>query len=446
MEASCRPTLCSWVCKPNQRAHAVTSTFDLARGLIDTVIHEQQDRSVFRFVWRRNASVGRVMNRGEFIRGWRTDAGLSVEKVAGLAGVSAAALEGVESGTYDPAFEELDAIASVLGLRAEEIYDEEIPASAPRDGIRLLMKSAVAYQPTDMVRLRILDAAAAARDLLDLQAELRPRRGGFETFSARPLSSSADAPYKLGDELARETRQKLVIRGPIQSMRDFAQETLGIPIVAAELSTHGPDAFSVYAPGRRAVIVVNLQGKNAHPLVRRFSVAHEVGHVLFDRPGLGAFGVACQVDPTRGLDIESRANAFAMRLLLPYPPVTTLGSDILKPVVFRGLIETWGVHFSALQLYVEKSLGLSRDQARAGVPEVDRSSPNRWAEAEELVEHRRGLQGVPMPRRGALATLVLEAVRKEMISHARARELLRVDGAVSLEDLAMEADIPLDRA
>ncbi len=362
------------------------------------------------------------MERGEFLRSWRADTGFSAEKVAQLAQLPPSTVERIESGTYEPTFEELDALAGVLGLRAEEIYGDQVSESAPREGIRLLMKSAVAYQPSTIVRLRMLEAAAAARDLLDLQAEVHPRGGGFEKFSSRPLVASAEAPFKLGDDLAREVRQKLAIQGPIVSLRDLAQETLGIPIIAAELSSNGPDAFSVYAPGRRAAIILNLQGKNTHGLVRRFSIAHEVGHVLFDRPGLGAFGVACRVDPGRGLDIESRANAFAMRLLLPSAQIKNLGTEILQPAIFREVMEKWGVHFSALRLYVEKALSLSREEAQHAIPEIDRSCPTRWSEAEELPEERRGLKQVPIHRRGALARLVLELVRKDQISHARARE------------------------
>lgn len=384
------------------------------------------------------------MERGEFLRSWRADTGFSAEKVAQLARLSPATVESIEAGTYEPSFEELDALAGVLGLRAEEIYGDQVSESAPREGVRLLMKSAIAYRPSEGVRLRMLEAAAAARDLLDLQSEFRPQGGGFEKFSSRPLASSSEPPFKLGDDLARETRKKLAIQGPIPSMRDLAQETLGIPIIAAELSSYGPDAFSVYAPGRRAAIILNRQGKNTHPLVRRFSIAHELGHVLFDRPGMGAFGVACQVDPKRGLDIESRANAFAMRLLLPYAELAKIGTDILQPASFREVMETWGVHFSALQLYVEKVLNLSREETQSRIPMVDRSGPNRWSEAEELIEERRGLERIPMPRRGALARLVLELVQKELISHARARELLGVDGAVAIEELAAEADVPLD--
>lgn len=385
------------------------------------------------------------MTRGEFLRSWRMDAGLSVPVVAAHAGLSVDEVEAFERDMAEPSFETLDALAKTLGLRAEEIYDDEMSTgSGARDGIRLLMKSAVAYQPPDRVRLLMLDAAAAVRDLLDLQSELDPRTGGFESFAAQPLTASA--PYKQGDELARRTRQKLMLEGPVVSMRDLAQETLGIPLLAAHLTAHGPDAFSVYAPGRRAVIVINLDGKNAHPLVRRFSLAHEIGHVLFDRPGLGAFGVSCRMDPGRGLDIESRANAFAMRLLLPYAPVTSLGREVLRPEVFRGLIETWGVHYSALHLYVEKVLNLSRDDATAMIPEVDRSAPNRWADAEELAEERRGLERIPLVRRGRIATLVFGALRRDQISDARARELLGIDGSVALEELAAAADMPLDRA
>ncbi len=381
------------------------------------------------------------MDRGVFLRAWRTDAGLSMERVAQLARLSTAHLVGIEEGRHDAGFEELERLASVLGLRPEETFEEDITDSALLDGIRILMKSAVAYQPTEGVRLRILEAAAAARDLLDLLADTAPDKPGFQRFSFQPVSH--DLPWKDGDRLAAKVRRTLGLDGPVASMRDLVRETLGIPLVGADLTELGPDGFSYYAPGRRAVIVLNLAGKNSDPLVRRFSLAHELGHVLFDRPVAGGYGVACKVDPTRGLDVESRANAFAMRLLLPYAPVRKLGEAVLEPSKFRALMERWGVHYSALHLYVEKLLKLSREDAEARLPNVDRSGPNRWAGAEELPEERRGLQSVPLPRRGELARRVLEAVRSDRLSRARARELLGVGADVSVETLAAEADVPL---
>lgn len=385
-----------------------------------------------------------MMNRSEFLRAWRTDAGFSVERLSRLTGVGTRTIEQIEQGSAEPSFEELEALAGVLGLRAEELYDEQVPDSAPRDGIRLLMKSAEAYSPSDEARVRMLAAAAATRDLLDLQAEVRPARSAFERLPIRPLAAGA-SPYKAGEELARELRGKLAMSGPVASMRDLTREALGIPIVGAALTAHGPDAFSLYAPGRRAAIILNLEGKNRHPLVRRFSLAHELGHILFDRPGQGSFGRACQMEPVRALDVEARANAFAIRLLLPLPQLAQLGRDVLKPDLFRGLMEEWGVHFSALRLDVERELGLSAEEAREAIPDVDRTSPNSWAAAEELPEERCGLARVPTARRGPLAALVLQLLQGDQVSDARARELLGVDAAVPLEELAAEADVPLDQ-
>ena len=57
-------------------------------------------------------------------------------------------------------------------------------------------------------------------------------------------------------------------------------------------------------------------GKNAHPLGYRFTVAHEVCHLLFDRD------VGCRLAIANGpwdpQDVEQCADSFTAMLLMPF--------------------------------------------------------------------------------------------------------------------------------
>lgn len=385
------------------------------------------------------------MRLHEFLQRWREEFGLSRAKVAAQASLSLEELGALESGALEPSVDELERLGRVLGLRPEDLYDDEVPASAGPESIRLLLKSAEVFSPGEELRLRMLDAARAALDLLDLQAELGLPRPAFERFQTTPLAATQEPLYLLGEQLARQVRKSLQLTGPLRSMRDLVTELLGIPLVTADLTRHGPDAFTVYAPGRRAAIVVNIAGKNENKLVARFSIAHELCHTLFDRPAAGSLGIACQMDHKRALDIEIRANAFAMRLLLPEQELQRLGTDIFQPAVFRKVMEEWGVHFGALRLYVKNFHKLSDEEAERDLPSrVDTTCPLLLRDAEELPAERETSLPVPWPRRGELLALALDAVRRGQMSRSRLRDLLRIDATVSIEHLAQVLDLPAD--
>ena len=384
-----------------------------------------------------------LMERHTFLKSWREAFGLSPARVAARAGLSVDELEGIESGAVDPSVDELEHLGRALGLRPEALYEAEVPATAGPDSIRLLLKSTEAFRPGEELRLRMLDAARAAVDLLDLQAELHLERSRIDRFQTSPLTAVAGEPlHSVGERLARQVRQELHLTGPIRSIRNLVGEQLGVPLVAADLTPHGPDAFTLYAPARRAAIVVNVAGKNQNKLVARFSIAHELCHLLFDRPAAGSLGIACHTDPRHALEGETRANAFAMRLLLPERELQKLDAAIFQPDVFREVMEHWGVHYSALRLYVEKLRGLSAEEAERDLPAVDTTCPLLLRDAEELPAERETALPVPWPRRGVLLALALDAHRRGQINRSRLRELLHLDATESIEQLGEVLDLP----
>ena len=335
--------------------------------------------------------------------------------------------------------DQLEALARTLGLRSDDLLDKEVSA-APQiggDPIRLMLKSAEVFHPSAEVRFRMVEAARSALDLLELRDELGLPRAGFERFTTRPLTGKQPV-HEQGAGLASDVRRKLGLTGPIASTRDLVSVTLGIPIIAADLTRQGPDAFSVYAPGKKAAMVLNLSEKNLNALVRRFSLAHELCHTLFDRPSAGPLGIACWQDSAIKLETEIRANAFAIRLLLPERIVRRAGKGVLNAMEFRRLMETYGVHYSALELYVKNLLQLGDEQARESIPRVDTTAPLFMRNAEELAAEREGeaLPAIPLSRRGELTSLAARALVEERISRSRFRELLRLPADKPVEAVA----------
>lgn len=373
------------------------------------------------------------MKRAAFLKDWREKGlQLSVEFVSSRAGLTESELREIEDGVREPYVDELGPLARVLSLKLEQVLPEEIPSTRAPEPIRMLLTSSEDFRPSEQTRAVMADAARAALDLLELQ----PRKIGAPKFDPSPMPPNTSKPaYVLGDALAKRVRAHFKIAGPIESMHQFATDLLGIPVLGAHLGEYGPDAFTVYAPKRRSVIVLNLSvsSKNSHHLARRFTLAHEIGHALFDRPANGsAYGVACAVSQERKLGEEMRANAFAMRLLLPERELKKLGNSIFEPVVFRRVMAEWGVHFAALRLYTQKLHDLSADEAKRRVPVVDASSPLRWREAETLpCEQTPELTSeVPLHRREPLMALAFDAYENAAIGAGELRSLLGVDSSV----------------
>jgi Zn-dependent peptidase ImmA (M78 family) len=379
------------------------------------------------------------IGRGEFIRTWREALHLTVRDVATAGRLDESSVCAIEAGGQ-VSVDELEAIARTLGLSGDQLYDDQVSPSAGSEVLRVLFKSAEGLQPPPGSTLAMLDAARAALDLLDLHEALKLPKP-VEISLAQLKRVPKEPLHQLGHRQARAVRANLGLgRKPIASMRDLIVETLRVPVLAAQLGEHGPDAFSVFGPRKRIAIVLNVDGKHRNLLVRRFTLAHELGHVVGDRPTNGMNGLACLVDSQRELDLEIRANAFAVHLLLP-TGVENRKTELLQPAEFRAAMEHWGIHFSALRLFLKNLLGFSEEQMVEAGPRVETNAPLRIRDAEELEEERSPLNEVPLPRRGALSRLVLQEFGAGRLGRGRVRELLRIDATVDLDGLVRAANV-----
>jgi Zn-dependent peptidase ImmA (M78 family) len=125
------------------------------------------------------------------------------------------------------------------------------------------------------------------------------------------------APYTEGYALAEQILDNL---DPLQNpdwvdVRGLA-EHLGVAVVELRLDTDSVRGVALAGDSIGPVILVNLSSfYNGDEEGRRFTIAHELCHILFDRTHAQHVGITS--GPWAPAGIEKRANAFAAMLLMP---------------------------------------------------------------------------------------------------------------------------------
>ena len=92
-------------------------------------------------------------------------------------------------------------------------------------------------------------------------------------------------------------------------------EGLSIAVRDVALSREGPRGVAFAGIGLRPTILVNIEHPMNQSFGRRFTVAHEFCHILFDRHR--ARPLTHSSTPWASPSVEQRANAFAAMLLMP---------------------------------------------------------------------------------------------------------------------------------
>jgi Zn-dependent peptidase ImmA (M78 family) len=139
---------------------------------------------------------------------------------------------------------------------------------------------------------------------------------------------SARSPWDDGYQLARD----FIEVADVLSERNWVDldgllGRLGVRLEREQLDESGPRGAALAGEGLRPTIVLNRDHPmNRHAVGRRFSIAHELCHILHDRGR--ARRVTHTSTPWAPAAVEQRANAFAAMLLMP-------------PEIFKRII--WGL-------------------------------------------------------------------------------------------------------
>lgn len=361
----------------------------------------------------------------------------TVEAFSRLCGLPAADIQQAESAQSRTPIRFLERLARTLGL------DERIVTFRPgaeRD-------EQFAYRLREMAFLRGRDGArlpeSALLDFTEAAWVIGRQHRLMEWLEREPLSAKLktlgfgnDSRYgdkgypawRFGYDLARTTRNKLDLP-PDQPviLRSLVEERLGIPLVQMELPS--VLAGATVARGEDRGIVVNVEGLNTNPWVRRSTIAHELGHLLWDPSQklksltIDEFDALEEAPWTRKDYVEARANAFAIEFLAPQQAVLDMYNEGGRgPSAVRRIMEYFGVSFTAARYQIWNALDRSIAIETIVVDSVD--CTDEWRGSEDFTLDYFPIPQVPYSRRGVFFTLVEEAASNGLISNDSAAEYL----------------------
>lgn len=367
------------------------------------------------------------------------------EFVARITNISEERLQQLEEDQARLAVWEAEVLGRIYGLDPDSLCEPVIRTSG--DAITVLQHADEFRNVNDAMRLAIVGAANAARDLHRLR-----RLIGDEVRVDLPelRGRSVGAPHRQGSLKAALLRRKLNLVGaePIASMRDFLKEYLpSIVVLYARLGPQGPAGLTFGDQYRAPTIVLNIEGKNQNPLVRRFSLAHELCHVLLDWNRAEPLALISGYLTESGLELERRANAFAVRLLCPERVLSAVRDK--GPREAAETLVSYGLPYAAIRLYLRNEAMIELPRAADALGLTGTSA--HWTEA----ERPDGLDGfplgnVPFERRTAVAEAAATAYSLGKISRDAFAEALGISPIEELESVldffAMDPPAEIDHA
>ena len=360
----------------------------------------------------------------------RSDLGLSLESVAGAARVNIDIVEQAEGMARDIPLRELEKIAFVLGLDERLLaFDEN--RSADRDlAFRLKTLQQDEVDASSISAGTVLTFTEAA-SVIRVQSMLMDWLGQASVVKEfRPSNDYGwykKPAWQVGYGLAQQTRARLEWdmgnADPIRSMRDLVEKNMGIPVVQAQLQPSIAGATITtkgFNGGEVRGFVLNTLGDNSNVWVRRATLAHELGHILYDpSQELKELRVdsytETRANPELGSGdyVEQRANAFAIAFLAPLECVQDMTPTPISAEAIGEVMQTFGISHTAARYHV-----FNAHRRQDLLPfQVDLPGPSEeWLAAEDFTLDYFPIQSVPFQRRGRFAGLVAECFQRRMLS------------------------------
>ncbi len=260
-------------------------------------------------------------------------------------------------------FRDLERMAQAIDLDEDKLGTIESAGVDHQLGVRLkTLKSSDPNRFSDNTVLGLAEAAWTIRKQIQLASLVQEMDehviSDLGVVPSDDYGSSLTPSYKMGYRLARQTRELLGIElnAPIDSLKELIETRLRIPVVQVEL--HSDFAGATVASDQYRGIVVNLLGDNSKALVRRMTMAHELGHLLWDpdqRLKKLRVDRYDQLEEDAVADnypldhVERRANAFAIEFLAPGDAIINAFRKAENDGAgLQHLIETFGVSRTAI--------------------------------------------------------------------------------------------------
>jgi Zn-dependent peptidase ImmA (M78 family)/transcriptional regulator with XRE-family HTH domain len=369
------------------------------------------------------------------LRSRRNDLNLTARNVAQSAGIDVSVVEKAERAGEESPFQDLQRIAQVLALD-ERVLGFILGAHGDHNlSVRLREMAHAAdakkFSPAEVVGLAEAAWVIARQSILS-KTNGEPE-GAVSQF--RHSSDYAYPTYRKGYDLALTTRKKLSIPqdSPIDSLKSFIEDRLGVPVAQLQLGENF--AGATVANGESRGIVINEHGANSNVWVRRMTLAHEVGHLLWDPDArldklrVDSYeDVDAETPRIRQTDVvEIRANAFAIAFLAPPSGVEKIMKDaqsnadgVAKIMTYYGISATAARHHIKNVTQIDVS---NIHTASLPNPSAD------WIARENLAVDYFKPDATPISRRGKFALLVAKAFKAGKITSDTAASYLRCEKA-----------------
>lgn len=154
--------------------------------------------------------------------------------------------------------------------------------------------------------------------------------GQLEELSRNLLPDEGSLIWEQGYDLAESLHDVLDLTGDWVDVRTLIRN-LGIHQLWRELNDTGIRGCSIVGPQHRPSIVINRSSRYSRsPAGVRFTIAHELCHLLYDRSHARKLAIAS--GPWAPTSIEKRANAFAAMFLMPPDLIERAVADSPDPI------------------------------------------------------------------------------------------------------------------
>lgn len=369
------------------------------------------------------------------LRHRREELGLSPKSVARAADLPVDEVRWAEENSHRLSIQSLERIAFILGLDDRRLAYHPTAGADEKLAVRLktLTGQSVVNAPqlTEKTVLLIAEAASIIRIQSQIQAELGivPKYLEFEPSS--DYGSPDNPAWRVGYRLAEQARENLGLGdGPIPSMRSMVEEDLGIPVIQASLQKKIAGATVAvrdeHGTEHRGIIL-NTEGQNHNVWVRRATLAHEIGHLLYDpeeyleRLRVDTYD-ANSANPEDGTDyVEQRANAFAITFLAPLNAVRTAASPPVSGDDVSKVMQDFGISLTSARFHIYNSLHGQYDIPFA-TPETKPGDD--WKASESFTADYFPIESTPTQRRGRFAGLVAAGHKRGLLSEQTAAAYL----------------------
>jgi len=358
----------------------------------------------------------------------RESLGLTHKQVARAANVAETEAKTAETKPSEVSIQKLERIAFALGLDERRIAFELNPGADARLAYRLKTlqadrASAAASISSNTARL-FAEAAAIIRAQLRLQKWLGLHSEKDEFNPSADYGSSQAPAWLIGYNLASQARSALNLGdSPIASMRELVEERLGIPVIQARLpnAIAGATVMSRDENGDEARgVVLNTTGDNRNVWIRRATLAHELGHLLYDpnerldNLRVDSYKVSQADAQTYSADyVEQRANAFAIAFLAPNEAVRRLTPTPISGESVSRTMREFGISHTAARSHIYNChyQNFNVPEGSGGVYPSDE-----WKAAENFATDYFPIDSVPEHRSGRFAGLTATAYEENLIT------------------------------